>query len=135
MSHFLQILENVMVTSSCIGTTNNLTNRITSPDYPAKYPNNANCSWKIVAQQGRRLSLSFKSFQTERTFDELTIYDGPNENFVRMETFSGSYFRSGISSSGESLYLEFSSDGDGTDWNKGFEIEYRLFDKGNVQFK
>ena len=125
---YSQILENVIVTSSCTGSTDNSTNRITSPNYPSNYPNNANCSWRILAQQGRRLSLSFKSLKTESTYDKLVIYDGPSENSNRIGTFSGSYFESDISSSTESLYLEFKSDNEGQ--LKGFEIEYRLFDKG-----
>ena len=132
MSHNSHILENVIATSSCIGTSNNSTNRIMSPGYPSNYPNNVSCSWGIVAKKGRRLSLRFESFQTESTYDKLAIYDGTNENSIRLETFSGSYFQSGITSSSESFYLEFNSDDDVQ--FKGFEIEYLLFDKGIAQF-
>ena len=129
---FSEILENVIVTSSCVGSTDNLTNLIKTPDHPSNYPNNISCSWGVVAEKGRRLSLSFKSFQTESTYDKLSIYDGLNANAIRIGTFTGSYFPSEFSSSSESLFLEFNSDNDVQ--LTGFEIEYRLFDKGIAQF-
>ena len=38
---------------------------ITSPDFPAQYPNAADCKWEIVADEGRGIVLNFTLFDVE----------------------------------------------------------------------
>ena len=42
------------------------TTDITSPEYPMNYPNNANCTWYIVATGDTRIELSIKESEIER---------------------------------------------------------------------
>ena len=78
------------------------------------------------------MSLDFKSFRTESGYDKLEIIDGPSENSRPIGTFSGSSIPYGISSTNETLYLEFKSDAGMQ--SSGFEIEYRFLDEGITQF-
>lgn len=49
---------------------------IESPGYPYGYPNYANCTWVIVAQEHNRIQLVFQGFALEEDFDILSVYDG-----------------------------------------------------------
>ena len=38
---------------------------ITSPKYPNKYPNNLDCQWHIKTDDGRKVQLTFSTFDLE----------------------------------------------------------------------
>ena len=38
---------------------------ITSPDFPAQYPNSADCKWELVVDEGRGVLLNFTLFDVE----------------------------------------------------------------------
>ena len=42
---------------------------ITSPDYPAHYPNNANCQYIIKQPEGLRIILAFELFDLEEEIE------------------------------------------------------------------
>ena len=46
-------------------TIDNITS-IFSPDYPSNYPNDANCTWHILATGDTRIELSIKDSEIER---------------------------------------------------------------------
>ena len=48
-------------------------------------------------------------------FDPLTIYDGSNDQSTQIEKISGNLGSFGISSTGNSLFVKFESDGDVTE--------------------
>ena len=48
--------------------------KITSPDYPNKYPNDAKCEWILEPQtQQTHIRIDFVAFNTERNFDSLYV--------------------------------------------------------------
>ncbi|XP_048681763.2 CUB and sushi domain-containing protein 2 isoform X3 [Caretta caretta] len=49
---------------------------IQSPGFPYGYPNYANCTWTITAEEQNRIQLVFQSFALEEDFDVLSVYDG-----------------------------------------------------------
>lgn len=57
---------------------------IQSPGFPYGYPNYANCTWTITAEEQNRIQLVFQSFALEEDFDVLSIYDGlPEQGNLR----------------------------------------------------
>lgn len=57
---------------------------IQSPGFPYGYPNYANCTWTITAQEQNRIQLVFQSFALEEDFDVLSVYDGlPQQGSLR----------------------------------------------------
>ena len=111
-----------------------------SPNYPNAYPNYAQVTWLISAPIGSIINLQFHSFhvrinvdsikikinmnsysfssQTQPPdtfvdFDPLTIYDGSNDQSTQIAKLSGHLESFGISSTGNSLFVKFESDGTG----------------------
>ncbi|XP_053123530.1 CUB and sushi domain-containing protein 2 isoform X5 [Hemicordylus capensis] len=57
---------------------------IQSPGFPYGYPNYANCTWTITAEEQNRVQLVFQSFALEEDFDVLSVYDGlPQQGNLR----------------------------------------------------
>ncbi|OBS68381.1 hypothetical protein A6R68_03079 [Neotoma lepida] len=50
---------------------------VESPGFPYGYPNYANCTWTITADDQHRIQLVFQSFALEEDFDVLSVFDGP----------------------------------------------------------
>ena len=50
---------------------------VESPGFPYGYPNYANCTWTITAEDQHRIPLVFQSFALEEDFDVLSVFDGP----------------------------------------------------------
>ncbi|MBT8265740.1 MAG: gliding motility-associated C-terminal domain-containing protein [Bacteroidia bacterium] len=79
------------------------------------YGNNDTTSWLFTSTDGSPVRLSFVSGTIEGFFDDLTIYDGPdngspilfNNNTDAIQDFSGLVF----DSTGDSLFMEVDSDG------------------------
>lgn len=61
---------------SCGGTLKGRNGTIESPGFPYGYPNGANCTWVIVAEEGNRIHIVFQSFAVEEEYDFLSLYDG-----------------------------------------------------------
>ena len=61
---------------NCSYTLHSPNGTIESPGYPYGYPNYANCTWVIVAQEHNRIQLVFEGFALEEDFDLLSVYDG-----------------------------------------------------------
>ncbi|XP_060679965.1 CUB and sushi domain-containing protein 3 [Hemiscyllium ocellatum] len=99
---------------------------ILSPGYPDSYPNFQTCAWSIIVEKGYNISLFFEFFQTEKEFDELEVFDGPNSHSPLLSSFSGDYPSPfNITSNGHQLFLRWSAD-HGTN-KKGFRIRYVAF--------
>jgi hypothetical protein len=88
---------------------------LTDPGADANYPDNANVTQTICSGVPNQcVTLSFTSFNTEASFDRLSIYDGANINANLLGVFSGSTIPQPVSSSTNStgcLTLEFTSNG------------------------
>jgi len=53
------------------------------------YNSNANCKWVIAPAGATQITLNFTEFDTEPTFDKVTVYDGPDETYPVLETWWG----------------------------------------------
>lgn len=61
---------------TCGGTLKGLNGTIESPGFPYGYPNGANCTWVIIAEEQNRIQIVFQSFALEEEYDYLSLYDG-----------------------------------------------------------
>uniref|UniRef100_A0A8B9N9X7 Cubilin n=1 Tax=Accipiter nisus TaxID=211598 RepID=A0A8B9N9X7_9AVES len=88
---------------------------ISSPLYPAKYPNNQNCSWIIQAQEPfNHITISFTDFDTENnrqncTTDFVEILDGNNYEAPLRGRYCGTTIPHPITSFGNALVVNFIS--------------------------
>ncbi|CAH1246044.1 OVCH1 [Branchiostoma lanceolatum] len=101
----------------------------TSPEYPNRYPNNAECSWTITVTPGKIVKISFERFSLEVSgtcnYDSLTLYDGTDRNAPEVKKLCGSHSRE-LSTSGSDAFLLFTSDGSVT--QVGFSATYTAED-------
>jgi len=88
----------------------------------SNYENDQDCSWLIQVEDGNIIELSFTSFNTEYDYDFVTVYDGNSAVSTSLGTFSGSSIPGNITSSGNELYITFTSDGSET--YAGWEASY-----------
>uniref|UniRef100_A0A8D3CAD4 CUB and Sushi multiple domains 3a n=1 Tax=Scophthalmus maximus TaxID=52904 RepID=A0A8D3CAD4_SCOMX len=96
---------------------------ILSPGYPDSYPNLQMCSWLINVEKGYNITLHFELFQTEKEFDILEIFDGPNIYSQGLASLSGDIETPfSLTTTGHQLLLRWSSD-HGTN-RRGFHIRY-----------
>lgn len=88
---------------------------LTDPGAGSNYPDNANITQTICSGVPNQcVTLSFTSFNTEATFDRLSIYDGVDANAELLGVFSGTTIPQPVASSTNSsgcLTLVFNSNG------------------------
>ena len=66
---------NATYSIGCNNTIRNGYARIMSPGYGiTKYPNSINCNWTIIDPEKRELTLVFDQFDTEKDYDNVTVY-------------------------------------------------------------
>uniref|UniRef100_A0A3P8W543 CUB and Sushi multiple domains 2 n=1 Tax=Cynoglossus semilaevis TaxID=244447 RepID=A0A3P8W543_CYNSE len=104
----------------CGGTLRGQSGVITSPNYPAEYNNNADCTWTVLAEPGDTIALVFSDFQLEDDYDLLEVSgtDGSSQ------WFTGPNLPSPIISSKNWLRLHFTSDGNHK--LRGFSAQYQV---------
>uniref|UniRef100_A0A8C6QR27 CUB and Sushi multiple domains 3 n=1 Tax=Nannospalax galili TaxID=1026970 RepID=A0A8C6QR27_NANGA len=99
---------------------------ILSPGYPDSYPNLQMCAWSISVEKGYNISMFIEFFQTEKEFDVLQVYDGPNIQSPVLISLSGDYSAAfNITSNGHEVFLQWSADHGNN--KKGFRIRYIAF--------
>lgn len=86
------------------------------------YPNNASCSWKIQPANGGKVQLTFNSLNTEADYDLIKVYDGNSTSSPLLGTYSGTTLPAAISSSGNVMFISFTSDGSIT--GDGFSLSW-----------
>ncbi|NXY42567.1 CUBN protein, partial [Ceuthmochares aereus] len=102
---------------------------ISSPLYPAKYPNNQNCSWIIQAQEPfNHITLSFTDFDIENngqncTMDFVEILDGNNYEAPLQGRYCGTTIPHPITSFGNALVVNFISNNNNIT-ARGFHATY-----------
>ncbi|MBN1337739.1 MAG: C10 family peptidase [Bacteroidales bacterium] len=78
------------------------------------YQPSQDCSWLIATQTAQdsvtNINLQFNLFLTEQDIDIVTIYDGPTDQSPVLGAFSGSDTPPDITSSGNKIYITFSTD-------------------------
>ncbi|XP_070575392.1 neuropilin and tolloid-like protein 2 [Ptychodera flava] len=113
---------------SCGGVLIGSTGFLASPNYPNYYDNNAYCTWRITARN-QHVHLQFLAFELESCCDRLRIYDGSTSGSPLFGMYSSS-MPPDITSSSESLYLQFESDGSIT--RRGFHASYTAITAGSL---
>lgn len=112
----------------------NSSGTITSPLYPAYYPNESICKWTISVPKGNIIILSSLIFGLEPHLrckkDYLAVYDGTPYASSMIGRYCGEDFPSRIESSSHIMGLVFRSDGHVT--RKGFRFTYET--KGKPTF-
>lgn len=87
---------------------------ITTPNYPSKYPPNADCIWIIKANVKYHIKLTFFNFDIENhpncKYDKVTIRDGLNVESKILKEICGDFLPTEIISNGESLWIRFKTD-------------------------
>jgi hypothetical protein len=100
---------------------------IQSPGFSSwVYPSNARCRWTILAPVGMIIKLTFISFQLESapgcSYDSLSLFNGPTNAYPAIGKYCGIQRPLPVTSSGPSIFIEFSSDAVGNDG--GFSISW-----------
>ncbi|CAB1350490.1 unnamed protein product [Coregonus sp. 'balchen'] len=79
LGHQIMMVDGESVSvENCSFTLQSSNGTIESPGYPYGYPNYANCTWVILAEEHNRIQLVFQGFALEEDFDLLSVYDGPS---------------------------------------------------------
>ena len=58
---WIALLPNVVL-SQCGGRLTGESGEFTSPNFPEKYPDNTECNWEITVPEGKKVNLTFLSF-------------------------------------------------------------------------
>ncbi|XP_023815635.1 CUB and sushi domain-containing protein 2 isoform X1 [Oryzias latipes] len=104
----------------CGGTLRGQSGVITTPNYPAEYNNNADCTWTVLAEPGDTIALVFSDFQLEEDYDLLEVSGTEGSS----QWFTGPNLPSPIISSKNWLRLHFTSDGNHK--LRGFSAQYQV---------
>ncbi|XP_077981826.1 cubilin-like [Glandiceps talaboti] len=96
---------------------------IYSPNYPDNYENDLFCIWKVAAQSGARLLITFLDFETEQCHDWLEIGNGLDHADLTTSQLrvSGSDYPNDHESIGEHVWLTFATDYSVT--KRGFQLQ------------
>jgi len=94
---------------------------------PYDYVNSCECTWLIAPQDEEHdsissITLKFSNFQTESDHDILSIYDGYDDSFPLIGTFSGTQIPDEIYSTGDKVFVKFTSNHENT--GAGWQINY-----------
>lgn len=116
----------------CTGTTTLTSNTGTFSDGSgtSNYLNNTNCSWLILPTNGLNIALNLLTFDTESNFDFVTVYDGPNTASPVLGRFSGNITPPIVTSTGPSMFVQFTSDGSIT--RQGWDASYVTVTSGST---
>jgi cubilin len=106
--------DNVPI-NTCIGTLNDGSGI-------GNYSNNLNCSWTISNPLESPMQLSFAELQTEDGLDQITIYDGPDDNATVLGSYSGSSIPEPIFSSSGVVHITFTSNN--TNTGNGWQLNW-----------
>ncbi|XP_038052305.1 CUB and sushi domain-containing protein 3-like [Patiria miniata] len=84
---------------------------LTSPYFSYNYPNNARCIWFITVDEGSTIAFRFFVFNTERTYDTLTIGNGhdSSDSDSVIGLFSGFLMSLTAVSNNHTAWMEFTS--------------------------
>ncbi|XP_067832359.1 CUB and sushi domain-containing protein 3 [Heptranchias perlo] len=95
---------------TCGGTLQGLNGTIESPGFPYGYPNGANCTWIIVAEEHNRIQIVFQSFALEEEYDYLALYDGQPHPVNFRTRLTGFQMPAPVTSTGSVFALRLTSD-------------------------
>lgn len=103
-------------------------------NFPNQYPAKDFCIWRFVAPDGHFIRVVFLTFETEYSYDKVTIYDGNTTSSDVLATLSGLRHGDLVESTGEHLMVLFKSDS--VKHLKGFNASYHfILDKREYQVR
>ena len=88
------------------------TGAVTSPNYPCNYPNDFKRTYTITVEEGMVVELDITAFNTEPSYDTLTILD--NDGTVLSKEINGDCLPPKMWSRTNVVHLHFVTDGSGT---------------------
>jgi Zn-dependent metalloprotease len=101
-------------TSPCSGTTNLNASAgiIRDGSELSNYDNNSSCKWVIAPAGATQISLNFTAFDTEATYDIVTVYDGPDDTYPVLANWWGNTLPPTISTTAGvgAMCVKFTSD-------------------------
>jgi len=97
---------------------------IISPNWPADYPDNKQCSYTISPMGTGAIELRVVDFKTEGCCDKLKVYDGASGGTLLATLSDNNETGYIVHSTGPQMFLNFSSDL--TTHYRGFSATYRL---------
>ncbi|XP_021357124.1 cubilin-like [Mizuhopecten yessoensis] len=110
----------------CGGDKTTPTGTFTSPNFPGQYAHSRVCTWLITVQPGRRVSLTFDTFNLETgsncRFDYVAVYDGILADSPMKARLCGETIPVLQESSGNTMKVVFRTDGSIS--NGGFRASY-----------
>ncbi|XP_034244978.1 cubilin [Thrips palmi] len=80
---------------------------LTSPGYPASYPANMHCAWKIVFDEGKQALVTFERVDLRSCDDVLEVHNGDSRTSPKLGPFCQR--ADPLHSSGRHLWVEFHS--------------------------
>lgn len=97
-----------------------------SPEWPRSYKGKTTCAWHLSVDPRETITLSFKRFSLDEDGTcknaKLIVRDGSGENSEALGVYCGTKRPTGITSSGNHLFVQFTSTEGGK--GKGFLISY-----------
>ena len=104
--------------NACSGTTSLIASSGTFTDGSgsANYGNNSSCKWVIAPAGATQISLNFTTFDTEVTYDKVTVYDGPDDTYPVLANWWGNTLPPTISTTAGvgAMCVKFTSDASDT---------------------
>ncbi|XP_035382269.1 CUB and sushi domain-containing protein 3 [Electrophorus electricus] len=95
---------------TCGGTLKGMNGTIESPGFPQGYPNGANCTWVIEAEERNRIHIVFQSFAVEEEYDFVSLYDGHPHPANFRTRLTGFQMPAPVTSTGSIFSLRLTSD-------------------------
>lgn len=98
--------------SACSGTTNltAISSTFSDGSGNSNYSDSTTCKWVIAPAGASQISLNFTTFNTEATYDIVTVYDGPTESYPVLATWWGNTLPPTITSTGGAMCIKFTTD-------------------------
>ncbi|XP_055859668.1 cubilin-like isoform X2 [Biomphalaria glabrata] len=114
--------------NACNTTVTNTSGYIVSPGYPNFYPTNITCYWIINSATGAQVTFRVTDINIETsiscTYDYVRVLDGNTSGSRSIGQYCGNNPPLDLISSGQSLYVQFRSDGSVT--GRGFKAEFSI---------
>ena len=87
------------------------------------YPDSASCRWTASCPSGTVPTVSFYTFNTERMFDFISIFDGQSSRDTRIARYSGSIPPTDICATGSTMLIQLTTDDSVTRIDGPFDAE------------